>query len=154
MPSYAQFVSLLNRNRIQNCPVTAADVKRALHIYGPNIASLKGKTTRRKPSHVPPKLNVPIPREILAHHSQVFICMDFFFVQGICFLHSITPGYQFRTVEATANRSKATILKGFNNVVKTLQPRGLTITELRGDKEFKCINYCTWQKNKNSTLNR
>ena len=139
MPSYTQFISMLNSNRIKNCPVTAADVTRALHIYGPDIATLKGKTARVKPMHVPPTIIAPIPQDILSHHNSIFVCMDFFFVQGVCFLHSISQGYQFRTVEATPNRSKATILKGFNNVLNTIQPRGITINELRGDQEFQCI---------------
>jgi hypothetical protein len=33
-----------------NCPVTTSDVDLAEKIYGQDIASIKGKTTRKKPS--------------------------------------------------------------------------------------------------------
>jgi hypothetical protein len=36
-------------NMIKNNPVTTADVELAEKIFGPDIATLKGKTTRRKP---------------------------------------------------------------------------------------------------------
>jgi hypothetical protein len=35
-----------SRNLIRNCPVTPDDARRALLIYGPDIAVLKGKMTR------------------------------------------------------------------------------------------------------------
>ena len=43
-PSTTTFLDLLKRNRIANCPVTAADVETAEYIFGPDIGSLKGKT--------------------------------------------------------------------------------------------------------------
>ena len=44
-PSTATFVDLLKRNVIATCPITPADVEAAEHIFGPDIGSLKGKTT-------------------------------------------------------------------------------------------------------------
>ena len=43
MPSHQKFIRVLEHNHIKKCPVTAADVRRALHIYGPEVAVLKGK---------------------------------------------------------------------------------------------------------------
>ena len=44
-PSTVAFVDLLKRNVIANGPVTPADVEAVEHIFGPDIGSLKGKTT-------------------------------------------------------------------------------------------------------------
>jgi hypothetical protein len=53
-PSESSFLRMLTKRSILNCPVTPLDAKRALHIYGPDIATLKGKTTRTGASpHVP-----------------------------------------------------------------------------------------------------
>ena len=52
-PSQSIFEHLLASNFIRNCPITADDARRATYIYGPDLASLKGKTTRRSPTHVP-----------------------------------------------------------------------------------------------------
>ena len=42
-PSEAEFVAILTKNLIRNCPVTPEGARRALAIYGPDIATLKGK---------------------------------------------------------------------------------------------------------------
>ena len=61
-PSTAAFMDLLKRNVITNCPVTPADVEAAEHIFGPDIGSLKGKTTRRSPPVVEsPISHIPTP---------------------------------------------------------------------------------------------
>ena len=39
-------------NTIKNCPVTVEDVSIAEKIFGPDVSSLKGKSTRRKPKPV------------------------------------------------------------------------------------------------------
>ena len=44
-PSTATFVEALKSNGLLNCQVTPADVKAAEQIFGPDIGSLKGKTT-------------------------------------------------------------------------------------------------------------
>jgi hypothetical protein len=48
LPSVASLVKLINSGSILNCPVTAHDVLRAQDIWGPDIGSLKGKTTTHR----------------------------------------------------------------------------------------------------------
>ena len=43
----ANFKHILQQNLIKNCPVTIRDVEIAEDIYGPDIATPKGCTTRR-----------------------------------------------------------------------------------------------------------
>ena len=50
MPTVENFKALLRMKAIQNCPVMVEDMKIAERIFGPNMLSLKGKSTRRKPS--------------------------------------------------------------------------------------------------------
>ena len=45
-PDTAEFETILRRHLIRNCPVTPEDAKRALAIYGPDVATLKGKMTK------------------------------------------------------------------------------------------------------------
>ena len=47
-PSEAVFHNILNNNLIRNCPITIDDAKRTLHIYVPDITTLKGKTTKQQ----------------------------------------------------------------------------------------------------------
>ena len=44
-PSTTTFLDLLKKNGIANCPITPTDVEAAEYILGPDIGSLKGKTT-------------------------------------------------------------------------------------------------------------
>jgi hypothetical protein len=55
------FKLLLWMNVIQNCPVTVEGVIMSEKIFGPDMSSLKGKSTRRKPKPVRSDL-IEIPR--------------------------------------------------------------------------------------------
>ena len=139
-PDETEFDSILRRNLIRNCPVTPNDAKRALIIYGPDVAVLKGKTTQSTPApHVPTFEAVPIPPPVLEHHSQVTLCMDFFFVQGMPFYHTISRGIGFRTVKQVSDRSKAVILPVTRRVIKLYQSRGFKVSDIHADNEFECI---------------
>ena len=52
-PSKAEFQSILRQKLIRNFPMTPDDAKRALIIYGPDIAALKGKRPTPKPRRSP-----------------------------------------------------------------------------------------------------
>jgi hypothetical protein len=62
-------------NVIQNCPVTVEDVNISEKIFGPDMSSLKGKSTRRKPKPVRSHL-IEIPKEIITKHHDIDLCMD------------------------------------------------------------------------------
>jgi hypothetical protein len=82
-PSKAVFQHMLSRAFIHNCPVTPLDAQRATVIHGPNIAILKGKTTRSGDApHGPVFAAVPLPPPVLEHYRNVVLCIDLFFVQG------------------------------------------------------------------------
>ena len=118
-PAEAEFQSILRNNLIRNCPVTPDNAKRALIIYGPDIAVIEGKTTR---SHAAPRAPTfvaePIPAPILEHHHNVTLCADFFFVQGLPFFHTISRGIGFRAVDLVPDRTKTTILRKIRSAVR------------------------------------
>ena len=64
---------------ILSCPVTVEDVTIADKIYGPDISSLKGKSTRRKPKPVK-KDTIVIPKELIAKNHDIDLCIDTMFV--------------------------------------------------------------------------
>ena len=51
-PTVENFKLLLKQGIIHNCTVTVDDVKAAEHIFGSDIAALKGRTTRARPAIV------------------------------------------------------------------------------------------------------
>ena len=65
------------------------------------------------------------------------------FVQGIAFLHSISRGYHFRTVEHhkdyRVKYNKHDMLKGIKKCVNMYHTRGLEVIQLNTDNGFACI---------------
>ena len=97
------------------------DAKRALHIYGPDIESLKGKMTRARPRKIMDAQRYEIHTTIKELHQKIHLSVDCFLLQGIAFLHSISRGYTFRTIEHHADYktkyNKLDMLQGVKNRV-------------------------------------
>jgi hypothetical protein len=51
-PTERKFAGMVHEKLIADCPVTMRDIKNAHCIFGPDLANLRGKTTRTKPEHV------------------------------------------------------------------------------------------------------
>ena len=93
-PTVENFKALLHMNAIQICPVMVKDVKIAERIFGPDMPSLKGKSTRRKPKPVRKDL-VEIPAEITEKHHDIELCMDTMFVNKCGMLTAIDRSIRF-----------------------------------------------------------
>jgi hypothetical protein len=109
-------------------------------IYGPDLATLKGKTTRgRATPHVPSFTAIPIPAPILQHHQEITLCVDFFFVQGQAILHIISRKLQYRIVHPVNDRTKATMIKHIDSAINLYHMRGFIVCDIHSDNEFECI---------------
>ena len=105
IPGYDNFIKTLTNNDIMNSKVTVDDTKRAVYIYGLEVASLKGKDTRRKPVRINNVKRVELPRSIIDFHLTIFLAVDYIKIQCIPFLHIISNNIKFRTTESI-NRKK------------------------------------------------
>jgi hypothetical protein len=76
-------------NTIKNNPVTTEDINIAEKIFGPDISSLKGKTTYCKPVPVIEDY-IEIPQELIATQHSITLCVDGMKVNGIPFLTTIS----------------------------------------------------------------
>ena len=135
-PSQRDFLDALTNNVIRNCPVTPEDARRALKIYGPDPATLKGKTVKRPTAAVPQQTITDIPDHIKQEHKRVTICADNFYVQGLIFCHTISRHINFRTVAAIANRRKTTLEQELKDVFHLYKSRGFEVADLHADNEF------------------
>ena len=141
-PSQTLFINALRDNHILNSPVTADDASRAFHIYGPDIAFLKGTRTDRPPApHVPTFIPQPLPTFITAHHREVTLCVDYFYTQRQGFLHIIDRKFHYRHSFPIRDRSRATMLKHLPQVIQTYTNRGLNVRDVHADREFECIRH-------------
>jgi hypothetical protein len=90
---------------ITNCPVTSKDVTNANTIFGPDLATLKGKTVRITPP--PVAMNyVQMPNEIMPLNHNVTLAIDIMFLSGLPFLVSISRKIKFTTVEYLIGRKQ------------------------------------------------
>lgn len=103
-PGYKQFFRILEKGQIRDCPITTDDVKSAIHIYGPDMVTIKGKMVRRKPRAIHSKMKIPLPKTIQELHLAINLSADYLFVQSIPILHTILRNYRFRTVEALISK--------------------------------------------------
>ena len=103
-------------------------MKCAIHIYGPDIVTIKGKTVRKSPREIYNGKKIPLPKTIRDHHANIHISADYLFIQGVPILHTISQSYRFRTVEALISKNKAKkedTLKGINTVINMYKGRNL-----------------------------
>ena len=51
-PALKRYIRIIEKKQLKNCPITIDDIKAAEDIFGPDVGSLKGKTTRTTPTKV------------------------------------------------------------------------------------------------------
>ena len=87
-PTVQNFKAIIKSNQIKNCPITLEDIDIASKIFVPDIASLKGKSTRTKTTPVIED-NIQVPTELINNNVNVELCIDTMYVNGMTFLTSI-----------------------------------------------------------------
>jgi hypothetical protein len=92
-PSEKDFKNMVSSSMIRNCPVKPEDISVGNKIFGPNVASLKGKTVRATQDPILTEY-VQIPKEIVDLNKDVTLTADAMFVGGAGFHDNIIKGYQ------------------------------------------------------------
>ena len=78
-PTVENLKHILRQRIITNCPVTTEDIGIAADIYGPDVGTLKGKSTRPK-STTYKENYIEIPPEIFEKHSDLRLCIDLMYL--------------------------------------------------------------------------
>jgi hypothetical protein len=71
-PTEKELMGMVREKLIDNCPVTVQDVHNTNRIFGPDLANLRGMTTRKKPEHVRVDY-VEIPRDLVDMHNVTLV---------------------------------------------------------------------------------
>jgi hypothetical protein len=103
-PTIETFKTLIKMNAIRNCPVTTEDVNIAEKIFGADMSSLKGKSTRRKSTPVRDD-TVKIPEELIANNRKIELCIDVMCVNECGFMTTIDRTIRFRSAIPIKNRT-------------------------------------------------
>ena len=137
--SQQKFEAILDRGSILNCPVTKADAQRANIIYGPDLAYLKGKTTDHPASpHVATQVFSSLPGDIAKHHSSITLCLNFFYMQRLPFIHAISRKVGYRQTVIVSDCTKETMLSFINKSILEYTAHGFEVVDVHADKEFEC----------------
>ena len=137
-PSTRDYKKIVEGGMLRNCPITRADIVAAEDIFGPNMGSLKGKTVRKKGTHVP-SLVADVPYQIIKTHRNITLCFDIMFVNKIAFFVSVSRNIRFGTTERILSRHAEVAAKALLNVVLFYKQRGFRVKECYGDGEFEAL---------------
>ena len=130
---------MITNNLIRDCPITPADLKRAMNIYGKDFASIKGKTKRLNPKHITTPTLMNLPDHIIKWHVNVTICIDIFYINKMPFFHTISRKLQFRTAEFIESESLEVLSTCLRKVIDKYKNRGFSVDFVHGDKQFQCL---------------
>jgi hypothetical protein len=85
-------------NLIKNYPLTTSEIGNACAIFGPDLASIRGKIVQRTPALLVADY-VAVPHLLVENSKVITMVADVFFIDGIAFhltvsslLHSISLG--------------------------------------------------------------
>ncbi len=87
-PSEKYYEGMVRSNMIANFLVSTSDVSNARAIFGPDLASVRGKMVRRTPAPVVAEY-VAVPRLLVESNRMLNLAADVFFVDGTPFLLTV-----------------------------------------------------------------
>lgn len=125
-PTDKDFEGMVREQLITNCPVTVHDIKNATCIFGPDIANLRGKTTRAKPERVRVDYT-QIPMDFMGLYKYVTLVADVLFVNGLPFLVTSSRGIGLVTIEFLPSRTADRLVLTLKRVVQIDEKVGFVI---------------------------
>ena len=134
-PSLRDLKWAVMSNQIANCPVTVADIDAAQAIWGKDVAALKGKTVRKKPTAVA-EAALKVPRDFLKLNKRVLLVVDIFFVNRVVFFLTYSRKITYTAVSHLTSRKLEQVLTAFKSIYNFYRQRGYPITEVHADNEF------------------
>jgi hypothetical protein len=134
-PSKNDFMGIINNNLLLNSPITAQDITNAETIFGKDIGSIQGKTTRTRPQRVITDF-VKVPNGILKYHREITLSIDVMMIDKIMFLVTASHNIQFTTVTYLETKGRDLLEKSILMVIRLYARRGFTVARCLSDLEF------------------
>ena len=137
-PSEKDYQGMVSSNMKKNCPISTSDVSNARAIFGPDLASVRGKTVRRTPAPVMADY-VSVPRSLVETNRIITLAADVFFVNGTPFLTTVARHMKFVTAEHVPVRTATNLSKHITQVLEVYKRAGFVVRTILMDGEFEKI---------------
>jgi hypothetical protein len=134
-PTEREFEGMVREKLIANCPVAMRNIQNAHQIFDPDLANLRGKTTRTKPEHVKADY-VKIPQDFMELHKYLTIVADVMFVNGLPFLVTLSRGISLVTIKFLPSRTAKQLASSVERVVRIYGRAGFIVQTSMMDMEF------------------
>jgi hypothetical protein len=134
-PTIDSFKAFIKMNAIKNCPVTTEDVNNAKKIFGTDMPSLRGKSTRRKFTLVRED-GIEIPEELISQNCEIDLCIDIMYVNECGFMITIDQTIQFRSALPIENRTHEEYYCVLDMVLQLYNSAGLHNKTIHCNREF------------------
>ena len=128
-PLVVDIKTIIRMNVIWDNPITVSDIKLMECLYGPDISTKKGKTTRQCPHKLVSNV-VLIPHEL--HDTQCNVCLyiDIVYVNGMPFLTTISKNIKYHRAMWVADHTAPTITSLVESILKVYQQASFQVMEV------------------------
>ena len=137
-PTIRKLKEFIRLNMAKDNPVTLKDCDIAEDIFGPDEASIMGRSKRRRPRPVQ-EYRIRMPDDFMARQGNISLRMDLLFINKKPFLATDSARIHFRTCYPLANREPATIREALDLTLNVYNDGGFTIKDIDADQEFKAV---------------
>jgi hypothetical protein len=131
-PSKGDYRGLVSSNMISNCPIAPTNITNVRAIFGPDLASVRGKMARRNPAPVVAD-HVAVPCAVVERSKVVMMATDIFFVDGTPFLVTLSRNIKFVTVEHLPMRTAKALVKHIKRVLHVYGRVGFNVRTILMD---------------------
>lgn len=133
-----KFMGMVRNKMIKNCPVSPVAIANAYKIFGPDLAGVRGKTTRTATERAEMEY-VAIPRDLLNLHKNVVVSADVMFVNGMPFLVTVTRAIKLITIKYLERRTAKQLSLCLNRIIQLYLKGGFHVKTFYMDGEFEKI---------------
>ena len=137
-PTLENLKMVIRQNLFKNCPVTTQDVNLAEKIFGSDISTLKGRSTRPRPE-VMIDDSIDIPEELIRGNESIDLAIDLIFINRVVLMTAIDRTVKYRSVVPLENQTKNELYRGLDVILRLYNKAGFKIGRIFCDNEFRVI---------------
>ncbi len=137
-PSKRDFQGMVSGNIIPNCPITWSNISSKGKIFGPDLASMRGKTVRWMLAPVVADY-VAVPWQLVEANKAVTLVADVFFMNGMAFLVTVLRRIKFVMAEQVLVRTATSLSKHLSWVLLVYRRVGFRVRHILMNREFEKI---------------